>query len=273
MTELPKGILDGVDAVIDTHLFTDALFKNYRYHHKRSCTALSKSPPDASAGGALVTAIFKRIQSNLAQRPDRRPSSKNWTLRSTGPLASVETALNNESDEVTLERAIVSAWPDQWAYQMPVASGLFGPASDKRRAVDLIGLRGDGRFDFVELKLQSDTPLYAAMEILAYGLVYLASRIDAAKNLAYPDGKTLPVMAATTIDLIVLAPADYYKGYSLGWLQRSLKLGLARLLADEGVTGLDMTFRFDQFPASFAWTHKDKAAGLTGSWGAESVYS
>lgn len=270
MSIVPSSILSCVDAEIDYALFKNEQLQNgYRYEHKRSCIYLSKNPPTQFNGYDLIVAIYDRIEKNLMRRPKRYPSEKNWELRSTSDQVAVKTGAKNESDEVTLERAIVEKWPTKWTYQMPVASGLFGPISDKRRAVDLVHSRGNGQFDFVELKIQSDTPLYAAMEILGYGLVYLASRQDTARNLEYAS-EELPVLRAREITLCVLAPDDYYKNknlyYKLKWLQDAINNGLQKL--DKG--NLKMDFRFEKF--LFTWKNNMSTSNLPENLVREPVY-
>lgn len=253
MSELLPGIFDGVDARINSYLFSDA---RYSFRHKRSCIALSKAQPDSFDGSALISAIYRRIEENLSGCPNRPASSKNWTLRATDTENAIKPNSKNTSDEVCLERAIIQRWPGKWMYQMPVASGLFGNSVDKRSAVDLVFRRGDGLFDFVELKFGSNTPLHAAMEILCYGLVYLASRKDSAGRLAYGKANPLPVMNASAISLIVLAPSKYYKSdYKLEWLERSINIGLATLVEATGLANLKIDFRFEKFQDGFVWKH------------------
>ena len=182
MSESTKSILDGVDSLINSHFFADEHSTKYSYKHKPSCNALSASPPEAFDGTKLIAGIYKCIEKNLLRRPDRAPSPKNWKIRSETDTKNIQPREDNKSAEVTLERAIAQRWPEKWTYQMPVASGLFGEHSDKRRSIDLVYFGEHGSFDFVELKVESNTPLYAAMEILGYGLVYLASRNDSVKN-------------------------------------------------------------------------------------------
>lgn len=258
MSEKSKSILDGVDSLINSHFFVGERFAKYRYEHKRSCNALSAARPESFNGTELISGIYARIEANLSNRPRRAPSSENWKIRSEKTAQRIQPNSKNESAEVTLERAIAQRWPEKWTYQMPVASGLIDHKSDKRRAIDLVRLGENGGFDFVELKLESDTPLYAAMEILGYGLVYLASRIDSAKNLKYGNSASLPVMSATAISLVVLAPSQYYEKCKLGWLERDLNDGLNDLLAAKEVKNLKMDFRFEKFPDNFAWSHKSK---------------
>ena len=272
MSETPKSILDGVDSLINSHFFPGENFTKYRYEHRRSCNALSAAQPEPFNGTALIYDIYGRIEKNLSLRPDRAPSPENWKIRSEKTAKRIQPSSENKSAEVTLERAIAQRCPDKWTYQMPVASGLFGSKSDKRRSIDLVCLGENGSFDFVELKIESDTPLYAAMEILGYGLVYLASRIDSAKNLKYGNGASLPVMSAIAISLVVLAPSQYYEKCKLGWLERGLNDGLNDLLAAKEVKNLKMDFRFEKFPDNFAWRHESKPEMLPRELIRERVY-
>jgi len=247
MSESPTKILDGIDAVIDRHFFSEEeITRGHSHVQKRSCNTFSKNAPKSFDGAALVAAMYNHIENNLAKRPDgRTPSSKNWRLRSTKDHHLISPSRINESAEVKLERAIVQKWPASWTYQMPVASGLFDGYSDKRRAVDLVFSHADGHYDLVELKTKSDTPLYAAMEILGYGLIYLASRTDRAENLKYKVAD-LPVLKANRISLCVLAPANYYEG-SLLWLQDAINDGLKRF----ATTDLSIDFCFQKFGNQF----------------------
>jgi hypothetical protein len=244
MSDSPTKILDGIDAVIDRHFFSDKdIALGHSHVQKRSCNAFSKNAPKSFDGTALITAMYDHIENNLAKRPDGgTPSPKNWHLRSTGDHHRISPSSNNESAEVKLERAIVQEWHANWSYQMPVASGLFGGHSDKRRAVDLVFDHGDGHYDLVELKIKSDTPLYAAIEILGYGLIYLASRTDRAESLKYK-AVDRPVLAANSITLCVLAPKCYYADSNLMWLQVAINDGLKRFSTPE----LKMDFRFEKF--------------------------
>ena len=243
MSDSPTKILYGIDAVIDRHFFAEEQFHGYRYFQKRSCNAFTKNPPKSFDGAALITAMYDCIENNLGKRPDgKTPSPQNWRLRSTNDHHLVRPSSNNESAEVKLERAIVQQWPANWTYQMPVASGLFDGHTDKRRAVDLVFDHEDGHYDLVELKIKSDTPLYAAMEILGYGLVYLASRTDLAGNLNCK-ASDLPVLKANRITLCVLAPENYYGDSNLKWLEVEINDGLTRFATPD----LNIDFQFQKF--------------------------
>ena len=257
MSDSSTKILEGIDDVINSHLFVDGRFTpDYTYSQRRSCNELSETAPMSFNGAKLVADMYQCIEANLDKRPaNRTPSPENWKLRSTKDHDMRRPSVKNQSAEVKLERAIVEKWPRSWNYQIPVASGLFDEHSDKRRAVDLVFDHQADHFDLVELKIKSDTPLYAAMEILRYGLVYLASRNDRAGNLKYKTAD-LPVLRANKVTLGVLAPEGYYAGSKLKWLQDGINDGLKHL------PQLDLTidFRFEQF--DFLWTSESTARDL-----------
>ena len=153
--------------------------------------------------------------------------------------------------EVRLEREIVGInWPDgeDWFNQVPVASGLINDRSDKRRAIDLVHQREDGSYEFIELKVDSDTPLYAAMEILQYAILYMFARRNERIRGAASEKRLLE---ATAIHLRVLAPCHYYNGYEqLDRLEDEICKGINRFLEREKIT-LQMDFAFEAFPADF----------------------
>lgn len=246
MSDSSTIILEGIDDVINSHLFVERRFTpDYTYCQRRSCNELSEAAPMSFNGAKFVADMYQCIEANLDKRPvNRTPSSENWKLRSTKDHDMRRPSVNNKSVEVKLERAIVEEWPNSWNYQMPIASGLFDEHSDKRRAVDLVFDHQDEHYDLVELKvnMKAGSPLYAAMEILCYGLVYMASRSDRAGNLKY-NTTDLPVLRANSITLCVLAPESYFKGSQLMWLQCAINEGLERLTPSD----LKMDFCFKKF--------------------------
>jgi hypothetical protein len=140
---------------------------------------------------------------------------------------------------VVLERAIASACVAagrvDWANQIPVASGLIPGAADGRRALDLAHMRSDGSVEFIELKIASDTPLYATIELLGYASLWLLARND-------PPAHSPALLSAEKIALRVLAPAAYYKPFKLRELEAAVDAsvqGLAR------VQGVQMDFAMD----------------------------
>ncbi|MBI3699666.1 MAG: hypothetical protein HY242_04385 [Afipia sp.] len=197
----------------------------------------------------LVPALFEVIQRNwnaAIQAGQRSPSTENFRWH----CPQIKIADQNTSAEVTFERALIrallKAGRNDWSNQVPLISGVAGPHAFKKRAVDLVHRSGKDAFEFVELKIDSDTPVYAAVEILVYGLLWFLSRRDRSA-LSYPAG---PLLDASELKLSVLAPRDYYGSYSLGPLAKAINDGVLKLGEQHGVT---MSFRFTAFPEAFFW--------------------
>lgn len=130
--------------------------------------------------------------------------------------------------------------------QVPVASGLVDARADKRAAIDLMRLDGD-RVEFVELKWGSDTPAFAAFEILLYGLAFMYCYINR-DNLGY---ENTSLMKTRQVSLQVLAPEAYFDGYNFTWLGLGLDAGVRNLTQTVSNGELSMDFGFTSFPPSF----------------------
>lgn len=100
--------------------------------------------------------------------------------------------------------------------------------------------------ELVELKIESDNPLFAAIEILKYGFVWLLSRRDQ-KALGYRETRLLQ---ASNVKLSVLAPSAYYRDLKLDWLAQGLSEDIRTLGESAGVR---MSFAFEEFPDDFSW--------------------
>jgi hypothetical protein len=244
------SILGGVDYLIDSALHLtgdpaldrDPIGRAPHHQHITSCQRRSTGPLDGFDALALVTAIYEKVVVNWRASSYHNGSDENWRLKSNPDIAE-----NNNSEEVFLERAIVRIMnllqpePECWFNQVPVASGLVHPTADHGRNIDLVHRLGDKAFELIELKVRSDTPLFAAMEILKYGLVYVFCRhCDLISQSIF---KHRRLLEAERIHLRVLAPAAYYKMYDLSWLESSLNEGLAEFSVQRGLPfGLDFAF-------------------------------
>ncbi|MFZ5726932.1 MAG: hypothetical protein ACOY4C_10990 [Pseudomonadota bacterium] len=159
---------------------------------------------------------------------------------------------HNTSPEVQLERALMRLGRVDWSNQVPVASGIAGATAERRRAIDLVHQRSPRHFEMVELKVASDTPLYAAFEIIGYICIWLLSRLE-------PTAPDNPLLAAKAIDAVVLAPTAFYAPYQLENLRLRLDDDLQRLGREHGVA---LSFLFEAFPdhlASPPWTDLELA--------------
>jgi len=232
------SIFDGTESLINDAL---GLQDGQKLKQKSTCLRLKPEVISVEALATLVDDLRGRVFSNWA---GRQPSVENWRMKRVTTLSEI-----NKSPEVVLERAIAilgekGALPE-WYNQVPVASGMIDDRANKRAAVDLIRVQGR-RVDLVELKWGSDTPVFAAFEILQYGLAYLLCR-DNKDIFKYGDKE---LMGAEIISLQVLAPQVFYKSYDLGFLSAGIHQGLNRL-CERRTDGLQMSFQFLAFPEGF----------------------
>ncbi len=190
---------------------------------KSMAISLNENPPAQFNGAAIVG----RLYNSLACDGWRISSGKNWEWRTEAP------AYLTSSPEVALEREIVAAdIANQWTCQMSTASGIQGPHLNKRRAIDLVRQSAPDQYIFVELKVDSDNPLYAAFEILSYALAY-----QYARQYNWQGTGSNNVMHAQAINLVVLGPSKWYEykkrgalakrhKFKLDWLTKELCDGL-----------------------------------------------
>ena len=228
---LYSSILADVDNVINEVLG----LKNgsCTYKDKKGCQLFSEGPAPKLDWAVLIRNILHRVHSNWHKGKSR--SNQNWRWK---PNTKIDR--KNKSREVFLERLIVQTQAgDDWVNQVPVSSGLTSGAGG-RRAIDLVHRGKDGWYELIELKTDDGggTPLFAAMEILQYGVLYIFSR-EKVQELGY-DG--IELLNAKGIHLRVLAPADYYAPYNLSWLEKSINKGLASFLTK---FNFKMDFKFD----------------------------
>lgn len=234
-----RSIFRGTEEIISDFL---GLRHGETLKQKTTCRRLSSTPIEKPKFETLVFDLYEQIEKN---RSKRLPSKLNWQPRR-------QTGLNpeNKSPEVLLERAIAILGTREilggWYNQIPVASGLVDDRVDKRAAIDLLLLE-DGRAEFVELKWESDSPVFAAFEILRYGLAYLFCYVNQDK-FHYQES---PLMKVEEVSLRVLAPRAYYADSDQTWLCRGLHESIRTLAAAKTGNKLSMDFGFRAFPSNF----------------------
>jgi hypothetical protein len=235
-----SGVLEGIGDMVNNWLKLPQKGKSPYCQHKSAALALSNRATRIHGTDKFLTDAYNRINRNWANAVRTGESSyskKNWRWK-----RHLETSAGNPSAEITLERAIVSALGEDWSNQMPTASGLVGPNANKRSCVDLVWRKNPGSYTFFELKVESDTPLYAAIEILLYGLLFVWSRNNQA-DLKY-DTEIQPVLKASKIELCSLAPRKFYSDYDLKNLSESLNQGFSTF---QHLGDLELSFNFAQF--------------------------
>ena len=233
------SILIGVGTLVDDWLKTAPHGQPPYYRHKTAAQELFSRTVPITGTLEFLEASYKKIDCNWRKAREfgySRPSRQNWRLKQHDTLSP-----SNRSPELLLERKIINEGGENWSNQMPVASGLVGPTTDKRATVDLVRREGEKKFSFIELKVDSNNPLFAAVEILLYGLVFVWSKNNM-DSLGYEVSKQ-PVLAATEVKLCVLAPNVYYSGYMVESFCNALSRGLGGFGHQYGI---DLTFSFDQ---------------------------
>ena len=239
-----QDLFEGIDRLIETRLALD------RHRTRTAALTVGRRKPLALDGVGLVRALYDQLARNWDRALACKPAGSEENFRWHAPQRNL--ALHNRSPEVTLERRLMAACDalgrTDWSNQVPLISGISGPYAHKRRAVDLVHARPSGGFEFVELKVGSDTPLYAALEILQYGLLWLLSRRER-HQLGY-GGR--PIVEATSLHLSVLAPQDFFVPFELREFAAALDEGVSALGRESGV---EMRFSQTAFPPHFAWSH------------------
>lgn len=259
----PTSILDGVGPLIDAWCGLSDTTRygttdRPRYVSKQAAIDLSQhgGPLGASTATTDTTELFgeilEKIASNHTAGGGGNPSDVLWDLRK-------ELSLNpdNPSPEKILEKLVVQLLGDEWSNQVATASGLI-PNAGKLRHVDLVHDCGDGVYEFIELKYGapeqgygSDNPLYAAWEIVLYGLLFVYAR---SRQLG---GVSNPLMQAKTVHLVVLAPDGFYQHgerggpdqtFNLRWLEQAINQALA---SDDLEIGFTMDFAFQKLTKEF----------------------
>ena len=232
------SIFDGVNALVRDALSLD---DRQNLKQKSTCLELTSKVLDNGALAQLVVNLQEQIYSNWT---GRLPSKENWRKTRVTTLAEI-----NKSPEVVLERAIAILGDQgvlpQWYNQIPVASGMINGRANKRAAVDLIRVHGH-HVDLVELKWGSDTPAFAAFEILQYGIAYLLCR-DNKEAFGYEKKELLNVK---NVNLQVLAPQMFYEPYDMAWLGKGIRQGLKQL-CEGRCDDLKISFQFISFPSDF----------------------
>lgn len=176
-------------------------------------------------GEQTVRCLFKSLMSEGW----KETPGANWIWREKHAKPSAR----NVSQEVLLEHQIVGLGGERWTRQMSTASGVDTAPdgkrtrSNRRRAIDLVYDQGNSSFSFVELKVGSDSPIYALFEILGYGLAYWHSRQEKLDHRR----EAARLMQAEKIDLVVLGPESWYRDSppDLATLVEQLNHGLALL--------------------------------------------
>jgi hypothetical protein len=230
----------GTEAIIDGWLGSDN--ERNRYDTIFGCQEFSRRK-DCGNAFCLVTNLYNQIDKKWMNRNYKKdPSNQNWRL-----IPQLNITKANPSKEKQLEKAIATLSSSDWINQVPTASGLFNANTLRKASIDLVHRISESRFEMIELKCRSgtNTPLYAGIEILLYGLLYVHARTNM-DVMRYGDKALL---RADEINLRVLAPKDYYQDYNLGGFEKTVNSGIKKFVGPK----FEIDFKFTAFPSDFQW--------------------
>lgn len=254
-----KGLLEGTGKILDEWLGLDKWPSGKRTQVGVRCTKVTaaKGLGGLYEGKGWRDLIEGVANSDLAGRvrelvnnfngkcdsPQENGSAENWRWEPQLGTASTE--------EAKIERAIGLCGGEDWTNQVPICSGICS-SHDGRVAIDLVHRMSEGTYDFIELKARASTeatPLFAAMEILRYGAVYIYWRVALSRM---QGGSTCfdknELLKARKVNFVALLPESCYrnggKTYQFGWLEKKIDAGLKEFTSS--AEGLNLGFQFRQ---------------------------
>lgn len=234
------SIDEGLNELFDAHLGISKWHK-----HKIQCALIPGQLKERDVRCLPFKLISQMEENHRKADPNYPRSLKNWRLE-----RKENRNKENGSKEIILERLLVDDPNDTWYNQVPTSSGLFHTYACRRNAIDLVHQLDESCYELIELKVDSDCPVYAAREILRYGVIYLFTRICLGEN-AFANTK---LSYAKHIRLVVLAPKKYYEEFKnfegLSVLEDKLNEGLSCYHQDQ-LPDLRIDFQFQVFSDSF----------------------
>jgi|GEM_PF-2633517 len=238
-----------------------------KYKSLRAAIRLSKNrgpldsprpndPPRPNAVEVIQRAMAM-LEANIPQE-NWTPAESNWRWKKSLNLAS-----HNPSQEKTLEKLTAFLLDDNWVNQVPVCNGLVEGGRASACRIDLVHHLADRDYELIELKFGtegncgSNHPLWAAMEIVHYGLMYLLFR-----RRRFRGGTNHHLLQAEQLKLIVLAPEGWYtyrpttpanaqsSSFKFGWMATALTEGL-QAYANANDLNLNIEMKFQALSPQF----------------------
>lgn len=244
------SLFDGCDEIVDRHLGITDEWVGQKPRYKSDTSLFRMTVENLPKGPELVSELFGQMMQNWGAAGCPATSSKeNWRFDKHIDFQDVE-----RPPEVPLERTIARLMDESWANQIPVDSGLLGGGA---KTLDLACREGEV-FDLVELKVASNTPLSAAIQVLKYGLANVFFQINHHRVL--PSGSENQLLHARQLRLQVLSPVSFYERFEKvsAWLKQfeaCIQLGVTEFsgqLSNPEYPHISQ-FCFQAFPADFQW--------------------
>lgn len=203
-------IFEGVDTLIDQSLGILDVGKNPPHYRHKACLKQLNGKPQSFDASKLLKDIANVLETNRQENGRRQGSKENWRWKKQLYISDA-----NQSLEKQFEKAIAAKCGQEWVNQVPTASGLSNNTAGRQCNIDLMHRLPDEICEFIELKYNCDTPLFAAFEILKYGLLYVFTRQHLNELTVSPETNLFTV---NHVHLRVVAPANFYNNSRLEWL-------------------------------------------------------
>jgi len=157
-------VFSGVDALIDVALGVMTVGSSSPHYRCKEAALRLRKKPEFLNVPALLRQIVHRIHLNLdvpeARWRVRGGSQENWRWKKNLVLRPREYV-----DEKTVERLIAAQSGEDWVNQVPTSSGLLNSSGEKLCNIDLVNKTDEHSYEFIELKYDDSTPLFAAFEL------------------------------------------------------------------------------------------------------------
>jgi len=227
----------GLREIIDRYFGLEGIGQSPHHKHIKSCKKLSENPPKDLNASILIKELYQQIVHYHKNHQKPSTSIENWRFKK------IQKASSKNKLEVGLERRIVCCADENWVNQVPTIAGVVKGEPESRTAIDLVHRINMEEYEFIELKVASNTPLYTAMEITLYGLFYVFYRANLKLLI---NGKEIPeLLNGKIIHLKVLAPQDFYVRYELKWFEDFLNEGWRSFLKLFEKLDVEMDFQFE----------------------------
>lgn len=194
-------------------------------------------------GRLLCEIIYNKLELRfLGRSRNALPSKQNWRWE-----PKPHRRPQNKSPEVNLEKRLVGLDVADWTNAIPTASGLFNDGG-RRANIDLAWREGT-QCGFIELKWDSNHPVYAAIEAVGYAMAWVQARIHADKMGYLKEDCLRPGLNFEKVAWCVAAPENFYSGHGdLDKLETALADGLSEFIIYKLNNSVTTTFRFVKLP-------------------------
>lgn len=213
-----RRLLDGVEQFINAALPVPTGPTGYKA--KTTADRLNMQPPPSVNLSKLIDDLWRQLVVNWVEGGCKSGGEVNWRWELRDNLSH-----DNKSPEVVLQRNLMKLArtdpraKERWSNETPTASGLSEDSGGEPGHLDLAYQSSVDHVTLIELKVGSNTPVSAAIQLVIYALMLVLAR-TVNRQIKVTDARWLTFKRA---DLRVLAPTRFYDAFlGLGWYERDL---------------------------------------------------